>query len=421
MGEKAMPYIKQISIHKSPKHFLRYILRGDKNSDKKYASGISITADLDYAYDEFRDIYEAFSGKRFHDESKHTGNERVRLHHYIQSFDPKDNITPETAHDIGREWAWENFGGERQVIISTHIDKGHIHNHFAVAPYDLNGKCWYSNRSTLRTLRKSSDEICKLRGVSIIEHPARRTESKRKSFKGSFKEQIKLSINKWIINPNIYSIRDLIERLEWEGYKIRFGKYLTITPSERKYGVRSEKLGEGYAIDELCYRIIHKDKPTPFEDIRLRFTGESYRFAMTIRQMEIAAYRKPDPVYSELQKMSKLLLLQDKHKLFSHKDWERYIDDLRSRGNCDEELFQAERAYEHLNKIIYESSWQQYLDKAKEEMESKPSPAIILPVLERIKKKSRQSLAYCIAEYDDIIEKHEEQIKETYRTTYRER
>jgi hypothetical protein len=123
-----MPYIKQISIHKSPKHFLRYILRGDKNSDMKYASGISITADLDYAYDEFKDIFEAFSGKRFHDESKHIGNERVRLHHYILCFDPKDNITPEKAHDIGREWAWENFGGERQVIISTHIDKGHIHN-----------------------------------------------------------------------------------------------------------------------------------------------------------------------------------------------------------------------------------------------------------------------------------------------------
>jgi hypothetical protein len=54
-------------------------------------------------------------------------------------------------------------------------------------------------------------------------------------------------------------------------------------------------------------------------------------------------------------------------------------------------------------------------------MESKPSPAIIPPVLERIKKKSRQSLAYCIAEYDDIIEKHEEQLKETYKTPSRER
>ena len=58
------------------------------------------------------------------------GKERVRLHHYIQSFKAGD-VSKEEAHRIGLEWAKEMFGDKFQVLVSTHTDKGHyaiIHN-----------------------------------------------------------------------------------------------------------------------------------------------------------------------------------------------------------------------------------------------------------------------------------------------------
>lgn len=75
-------------------------------------------------------------------------SKKKRLHHYIQSFKPSE-VTLEEAHKIGVEWAKKVFGENHQVLITTHIDKSHIHNHFAVTAFDLNGKQWYGNKETL--------------------------------------------------------------------------------------------------------------------------------------------------------------------------------------------------------------------------------------------------------------------------------
>ena len=134
-----MAIVKYIAVHKSPKNFLRYIMNGDKTNEMKLVTGLNCTANLDYAYNQFGNVFEKFVKERFCKKSINSGKEKIRLHHYIQSFKP-DEASPELAHKIGVEWARKVFGENHQVLVTTHVDKNHIHNHFAVSAYNLDGK-----------------------------------------------------------------------------------------------------------------------------------------------------------------------------------------------------------------------------------------------------------------------------------------
>lgn len=54
-------------------------------------------------------------------------------HHLIQSFSPEECaaglVTPEKAHEIGKQLADKVTKGQHEYVLTTHIDKGHIHNH----------------------------------------------------------------------------------------------------------------------------------------------------------------------------------------------------------------------------------------------------------------------------------------------------
>ena len=145
-----MAIIKYIAVHSSPIKLIRYIMNGDKTDEMKLATGLCCNADVKFAYMEMCATYETFSGERFYKKSENSGGkEKIRLHHYIQSFKP-DEITPEEAHEIGVEWARKVFGEDHQVLVTTHVDKNHIHNQFAVSAYNLDGKRWYGNKTTLK-------------------------------------------------------------------------------------------------------------------------------------------------------------------------------------------------------------------------------------------------------------------------------
>jgi hypothetical protein len=102
-----MPIVKQISIHNSPKRFIEYILNPQSCCK---ATGLNIIEDVDRAYEMFRWVFEKNAGERFYKNEVTEGKDKIRLHHYIQSFDPKEKISPEDAHKIGEEWASKVFG-----------------------------------------------------------------------------------------------------------------------------------------------------------------------------------------------------------------------------------------------------------------------------------------------------------------------
>ena len=93
-------------------------------------------------------------------------------YHFIQSFKPGE-VTPELAHRIGIEFSKECFGDRFQVVIGTHLDKSHLHNHIVVNSVSFmdGGKYHSSPRSYYERIRAVSDRMCRANELSVIEQP----------------------------------------------------------------------------------------------------------------------------------------------------------------------------------------------------------------------------------------------------------
>lgn len=91
------------------------------------------------------------------------------FYHYAQSFSPKEKITPEQAHEIALEYAEKAWSGH-EVLVTTHCDREHIHSHFVINSVGFeSGKKLRQSPSTLKHLRKLSDEICIAHGFSVLQ------------------------------------------------------------------------------------------------------------------------------------------------------------------------------------------------------------------------------------------------------------
>ena len=91
--------------------------------------------------------------------------------HGYQSFKPGE-VTPEQAHEIGLQLAKEMWGEQYQIIVTTHLDKDHLHNHFCFNSVSfLDGRKYNYSKTEQRKLREASDRICREHGLSVIEKP----------------------------------------------------------------------------------------------------------------------------------------------------------------------------------------------------------------------------------------------------------
>lgn len=337
-----MPILKYVAVHTTPQSNIEYILNGDKNDEMKFATGLNCSANPQSAYDEFRRTFELCAKERFYksemeldnfkDTVKPSKKEKVRIHHYIQSFDPNENVTPEEAHRIGLEWAKKVFGENHQIIVSTHIDKDHIHNHFAVCPYNLDGKQWYGNYKTLLKARKISDTIALEHGLHIIEKPKHKNTMKYNEWLArkngtSWKQLLCGEIDKIILDDNVRNVTDLAEKLSEKGYVIRQGKYLSIKAPKQKYAIRSFRLGDGYSIQDLEYRILHKEKEISIAAIE-RYSGVQREYAICMRQMQINVFYKKEKrtTYSDLRRSAELLNYLSANNITSVSEFENKLN-----------------------------------------------------------------------------------------------
>ncbi|NLS48206.1 relaxase/mobilization nuclease domain-containing protein [Lactococcus lactis] len=126
------------------------------------------------------------------------GKDEVFAHHIIQSFDPKDNITPEQAHEIGEKMMLQFTEGKHEFVIATHVDQDHIHNHIifnSTSNVDLKKFRW--KKITASNLRKISDEVALEYGIQ----PLKKTlDSKYKAYEKyrkemTFSNEIKQRLN----------------------------------------------------------------------------------------------------------------------------------------------------------------------------------------------------------------------------------
>ncbi len=154
---------KSIKAQKYVNDSIAYILLPkDKSGEEKCFKFTCINCEdneVDTLSKQFRFVRKAFDK-----------DNNILAHHYVQSFSPNEKITPELAHQIGIELS-KNVATGFQVIVSTHIDKDHIHNHIIINSVSMEtGMKWRGNGDTLKVLRKESDKICKTYGLSVIEN-----------------------------------------------------------------------------------------------------------------------------------------------------------------------------------------------------------------------------------------------------------
>ena len=182
-------------------------------------------------------------------------------HHLIQSFEPGET-TPEQAHEIGRQLADAVTKGQHEYVLTTHIDKGHIHNHiiFCAANFVDHHK-YNSNKRTYYGIRNISDKLCREHGLSVVvpgkgskgksyaEYQAEKTGT-------SWKGKLKIAVDALI--PQVADFEELLRRLEAAGYEVKRGKYISCRAPGQERFTRLKTLGADYTEEAINERISGK-------------------------------------------------------------------------------------------------------------------------------------------------------------------
>ncbi len=177
----------------------------------------------------------------------------IIMYRIIQSFKPGE-VSPEEANKIAFELAMKFTGGRHQFVVSTHVDKHHIHSHieFNSVNLDCDGK-FQNVKDSAFILRRLNDEICKAHGLSVIENPGERARSPGEESAirhgTSYKEQLRQTIER--VLPDSKDYEDFLARMRAEGYEIKQGKYLEFRAPGQVRFTRSFRLGDAYTRDAL--------------------------------------------------------------------------------------------------------------------------------------------------------------------------
>ena len=176
-------------------------------------------------------------------------NKGIIAHHFIQSFSPNDNITPETVHRFGVEYVKQCFPNY-QVVVSTHIDKEHLHNHIIVNSCNMiTGKKFYDNKESMKSNRDISDKLCRKYGVSVIS-----TQSEFKPIDQTTM-QLALKQKSWKIQllsdlddakEKCRSKSEFISFFKSRNYEIRYEKHITIRKIGEKKAIRVDTLAKQF-------------------------------------------------------------------------------------------------------------------------------------------------------------------------------
>ena len=231
---------------------IEYAAREDKTEQKFFVS--SLNCDREHARDEF-----LLTKKRFDKE------DGIACFHAYQSF-AEENLSPEEAHEIGIAFAKEMWGERFQVVIATHLNTCHVHNHFIVNSVSfLDGKKYHDSRAAYQRMREVSDRLCREHGLSVIEHP----EGKGGSYYLNQLEKAgmptRYNIARQAIDEAIsrsVNMEEFRHELKMMGYRYQFSpnrSYWTITPAGWDRPIRLYRLGAEYTEERIRQRVYEND------------------------------------------------------------------------------------------------------------------------------------------------------------------
>ena len=153
---------KAIKAHQYVSDSIAYILSPEnRNGDEKCFQSTC----LNCANDSVEGLVQQFYVVRM----AYNKNDNILSHHYVQSFSPNEKVTLEIAHQIGVELA-EKVAPGFQVIVSTHVDKDHLHNHIIINSVSMEtGMKWKAGLKTRMNMRSESDKLCRQHGLTVIQ------------------------------------------------------------------------------------------------------------------------------------------------------------------------------------------------------------------------------------------------------------
>lgn len=207
-------------------------------------------------------------------------NGTVLARHLIQSFLPGE-ASPEIAHQIGLELCKKILKDEYEFVLSTHIDKGHIHNHIIFNNVNMvTGKCYQSNKKSYHQIRYQSDKLCKENNLSVIDEfyeiYKRKYKTNGKSWyeneqskKGtSWKSRLQFDIDRLIKQSKDWE--EFLKKMAGLGYEIKHGKHISFKPKDKQRFTRAKTIGEDYTEERLKDRITENQSiKSPFVKKRI--------------------------------------------------------------------------------------------------------------------------------------------------------
>ena len=227
---------------------IAYILNPEKTDEKLLVSSYGCASET---------AAREFEWTRKIAEQKGMNPVRIIARHVIQSFEIGE-VTPELAHEIGKQFADEILGGKYEYVLTTHIDKDHVHNHLIFNAVDfVDYHAYKSYKRIYYDMREVSDRLCKENGLSVIPPSQNKgmgykeyTEAKRGT---SWKQKLKQSIDRIVITAKDYD--DFLRLMQEAGYEIKTGKYISFRAKGQERFTRSKTIGENYTEERIKERI----------------------------------------------------------------------------------------------------------------------------------------------------------------------
>lgn len=306
-----IPVTARWSVHgvKGRENCIDYIKNPEKTKGGTLITGINCSS-------EFAAYEMQVNSQKFHIDEDDTSR---TCYHGYQSFDPKEkNLTPEEVHEMGVELV-KRLYPEFQVIVTTHTDHLHIHNHFCISSVSLKGRKLEDRLSNplegLYGLRDVSDQIALEHGLHIIQDAPKIGHYHKNRYlydlaNKSWKNQIIEMLES--LKERCYSFDELLEQLALEGYQIKSGKNIRIRPYGKERFVTMKVLGDKYSEESL--KEFFKDK----RKNQQIFNFENYK--LNTSDSEILN------IYDQLARLSKHSVLSTMKDLDANSEYFKYYN-----------------------------------------------------------------------------------------------
>ena len=266
--------------------------------------------------------------------------------HLIQSFAPGE-VDYEKAHEIGKQLADAVTKGQHEYVVTTHIDKGHIHNHIIFCAVNFVDHHKYnSNKRSYYGIRNMSDKLCRENGLSVVvpgkgskgksyaEYQAEKTGT-------SWKGKLKIAVDALI--PQVSSFEELLQRLQAAGYEIKPGKYVSCRAPGQERFTRLKTLGADYTEEAIRERIAGRRTKAAKAPREQRGVSLLIDIENSIKATQSKGYEQWAKIHN-LKQAAKTMNFLTEHKIEQYADLVSRIEEMAAEsGQAADALKNAEK------------------------------------------------------------------------------